>query len=63
MFGAVRYNWSCEIYVNNLVMINLLTVCDEQYVYCVMNKLSFEMNNCDLVYIYVISVRFVYIYL
>jgi len=34
---------------------------------CIVNKLSFEMNSCDLIYIYicvcVISVRFVYIYL
>ena len=44
-------------------------MCDEQSVNCVMNKLGFETNNCDLciymsMYIYVyISVRSVYIYL
>ena len=59
----VRYNWSCEIYTceNNLVMNNRSMNC-VLYV-CTVNKLSFEMNNCDLVYIYVISVRSVYIYM
>jgi len=57
----VRYNWSCEIYTcdNNLVMNNRSVNC--VWHMCIVNKLSFEMNNCDLVYIYVISVRYVYI--
>ena len=63
MFGAGRYNWSCEIYTceNNLVMNNQSVNC-VGYV-CTVNKLGFKMNNYDLVYIYVIYVRSVYMYL
>jgi len=48
----VRYNWSCEIYTceNNLVINNRSVNC--VWYVCTMNKLSFEMNSCDLVYIY-----------
>jgi hypothetical protein len=40
-FGAVR----SKIHVNYLV---ICVVCDERSMNCVMNKLSFVMDNCDL---------------
>jgi len=48
----VRYNWSCELYTceNNLVMNNRSVNC--VWFVCTVNKLSFEINSCNLVYIY-----------